>query len=45
MLIEILALYFLILPVLIALVIGGYCADKIEDSCKLKRNKIKHDYK
>ena len=45
MLIEILALYLILLPVLIALVIGGYCADALEEKCKPKNTKVKIDYK
>jgi hypothetical protein len=45
MLIELLALYFLLLPVLCAFAVGGYCADKIEEKCKPKNTKIKIDYK
>lgn len=46
MLIEILALYLILLPVLIALAIGGYCADKIEENVQSKKKtKIKIDYK
>ena len=45
MLIEILALYFLILPILCVLAIGGWCADKVEEKCKPKNTKVKIDYK
>ncbi len=43
--IEIMALYFILLPVLVVLVIGGYCSDYIEDKCKKPSTKIKMDYK
>ena len=42
---QLLALYLFLLPFLIVLVIGGYCADTLEEKCKPKNTKIRIDYK